>query len=207
MSTPVELQESRWIMWLTPENVRRWYALFEARCRNWYGVARSDRWAILGGQVVTPTNKRRPPFWVWNSPLNQLYMSSYHLAPDLIPFYFDALKTYRIKYILGYTSSIYELACEALRLGRDDLQMAVVLTNAEPVFGYQRKAIEEAFKCPVRETYGMAELVAAASECEAGKMHSWPEAGSVEVLEDNRPVSKGDAGDLVCTRPSMQICL
>jgi len=36
------------------------------------------------------------PFWVWNAALNQLYMSSYYLAPDLIPYYFDALKRYRI---------------------------------------------------------------------------------------------------------------
>lgn len=187
-------------LWLKVETVRQWYALFEARCRNWHGVTRNDRWAILGGQLVTQANKRRPPFWVWNSPLKQLYMSSYHLAPDLIPYYLDALKDYRIQYILGYTSSIYELAYEALRLGRRDLKMAVVLTNAEPVFAYQRKVIAKAFQCQVRETYGMAELVTAASECEAGQMHIWPEVGYAEVLdEDDRPVSKGGTGDLVCT--------
>lgn len=186
-------------LWLKVETVRQWYALFEARCRNWHGVARTDRWAILGGQLVTPAYKRRPPFWVWNGPLKQLYMSSYHLAPDLIPYYLDALKDYRIQYILGYTSSIYELAYEALRLGRHDLKMTVVLTNAEPVFPYQRKMIAKAFQCQVRETYGMAELVTAASECETGQMHIWPEVGYAEVLEDNRPGSAGGTGDLVCT--------
>ena len=92
-------------------------------------------------------------------------MSSYHLAPDLIPHYLDALKKYRIKYIFGYTSSLYALAQEILRLGRKDLQMTVAITNAEPLFEYQRKTISEAFQCPVRETYGMAEIVTAASEC------------------------------------------
>ena len=29
--------------------------------------------------------QRRPPFWVWNAGLKQLYMSSFHLAPDLSP--------------------------------------------------------------------------------------------------------------------------
>ena len=64
--------------------VRAWYGLFEARFRRWYGVSRHDRWAILGGQLVSPAGRHRPPFWVWNAALNQLYMSSYHLAPDFI---------------------------------------------------------------------------------------------------------------------------
>jgi phenylacetate-coenzyme A ligase PaaK-like adenylate-forming protein len=186
-------------LWWSQETVRTWYALYEARCRRWYGVSRHDRWAILGGQLVTPVGQRRPPFWVWNVALHQLYMSSYHLAPDLIPHYLDALKNYHIKYLWGYTSSLYALAQEALQLGRDDLKMAVVITNAEPVFDYQRQAIAEAFQCPVRETYGMAEIVAAASECESGRLHLWPEVGWVEILENNQPVSNGTSGDLVCT--------
>ncbi len=186
-------------LWWSRKTVRAWYALFEARCRHWYGVSRQDRWAILGGQLITPRSQRRPPFWVWNAALNQLYMSSYHLAPDLIPYYFDALKYYRISYIFGYTSSLYALAHEALQMGRKDLRMVVAITNAEPVFDYQRWAIAEAFQCPVRETYGMAEIVAAASECPAGKLHLWPEAGWVESCESTQPLSSGAPGDLVCT--------
>jgi phenylacetate-CoA ligase len=158
-----------------------------------------DRWAILGGQLVTSVARRRPPFWVWNRALNQLYMSSYHLAPDLISHYLDALQHYRVAYLWGYTSSLYALAQGVLRLGRHDLKMTVAITNAEPVFDYQRKAIAEAFQCPVRETYGMAEIVAAASECSAGTLHLWPEVGIVEVVEGNQPISDGTSGDLVCT--------
>jgi len=181
------------------ETVRTWYALFEARCHRWYGVSRHDRWAVLGGQLVTPVSQRRPPFWVWNAALNQLYMSSYHLAPDWIPHYLEALQRYHIKYLEGYTSSLYALAQETLRLGRDGLKMSVALTNAEPVFDYQREAIAKAFKCGVRETYGMAEIAAAASECEAGQLHLWPEAGWIEVMEDGRSVANGTSGDFICT--------
>jgi phenylacetate-CoA ligase len=169
--------------------VRAWYALFEARCRHWYGVSRHDRWGMLGGQLVAPASQRRPPFWVWNAGLNQLYLSSYHLAPDLIPHYLDALRSYRVTYLLGYTSALYALATAVLESGGCGPQMKVVITNAEPVFDYQRQAIAKAFRCPVRETYGMAEMVAAASECEAGRLHLWPEAGVTEVVE----------GELICT--------
>jgi len=186
-------------IWQTRESVRAWYALFEARWRRWYGVSRADRWANVGGQLVAPHLQRTPPFWIWNAPLHQLYMSSYHLAPDLIPFYLDALTRYRIRYILGYTSSLYALALEALGRGRDDVRMAVAVTNAEPVLPHQREAITAAFGCPVRATYGMTEMVAAAGECEAGRLHLWPEAGVVEVLDRGEPAPEGSVGDLVCT--------
>lgn len=186
-------------LWWSQSTVKNWYALFEARCRQWHGVSRHDRWAILGGQLVTPVKQRYPPFWVWNAGLNQLYMSSYHLAPDLIPYYLDALKKYNTCYLLGYTSSLYMLAVEVLRSKRTDLKMKVVVTNAEPLYDYQRDVIIAAFHCPVRETYGMAEIVSAASECEQGQMHIWNEVGILEVAKDNIPVPTGESGDLVCT--------
>ena len=186
-------------LWWSRETVQNWYALFEARSRRWHGVSRHDRWANLGGQLVTPVKQRRPPFWVWNAALKQLYMSSYHLAADLLPSYFEALGRHRIKYLCGYTSSLYALALWALQAGRRDLKMTVAITNAEPVFDYQRKAIMEAFQCPVRETYAMAEIVAAACECDAGRLHLWPEVGKIEAYIGDQPSPDGAHGDFVCT--------
>lgn len=186
-------------LWASRDTMRHLYALFETRGRLRYGVSRHDRWAMVGGQLVTPVSVRKPPFWVWNPALNQLYMSSYHLAPDLIPHYLDAIAKYKITNLIGYTSSLYTLAQEALRLRRHDLRMKVIITNAEPVFNYQREVIAQAFNCPVRETYGMAEAVTAATECEQGALHLWPELGWVEVLEAERPLPPGFTGDLVAT--------
>ena len=189
---PLDLFRSRATM-------RALYALSVARARGWHGISRHDRWAMLGGQMITPVHQRRPPFWVWNRALNQLYMSTYHLASDLIPYYLDALVRYRVVYLYGYSSSLYALAQEVLRLGRADLKIAVAITNAEPLFDYQRRTIAEAFQSPVRQTYGMAETVAAGSECQAGRMHGWPEVGWIEVLEGDQSVPDGAFGELVCT--------
>jgi len=182
-------------LYMTKETVRQWYALFEARSRRWYGVTRHDRWAMFGGQLVTPIHQNRPPFWVWNSGLHQLYMSSYHLNTESIPAYIDAIEKFSIRYILGYPSAIYTAAAEVLRLGRKVTGIEVVILNAEPVYEYQREAIAAAFDCPVRATYGMAEIVAAAGECEYGRLHQWPEAGIIEAGAD---VGEG-LSDFVCT--------
>jgi phenylacetate-CoA ligase len=180
--------------------VRGWYALFEARCRRWYGVTRHDRWGMLGGQLVTPILRTRPPFWVWNAALHQLYLSSYHLAPRFAPHYLAALERHDVRYLWGYPSALVALAEAALDAGWRAPPLAAAITNAEPLDAAQRATIGAAFGCPVRETYGMAELVAAASECTAGRLHLWPEVGAVEVHDDDgRPAPAGTVGSLVCT--------
>lgn len=186
-------------LWQDRKSVREWYALTEARWRRWYGVTKDDRWAIFGGQLVTPAAQTRPPFWIWNRAFHQLYMSSYHLSPELIPHYLDAMKKYRVKYVYGYTSALYALAQQALAERRDDIVFTVAITNAEPITQLQRDTISAAFQCPVRETYGMSEMVTGASECEHGRLHLWPRAGVVEVLENGVRVPDGSVGDLVCT--------
>ncbi len=184
-------------LWATETTVKLWYAMFEARSRRWYGVSRNDRWAMLGGQLIVPQKTRRPPFWVWNAGMNQLYLSSYHLAPDLLEFYLDALAKYRVRYILGYPSAIYALAQSAIKRKRKDLQLEVVIANAEPLYDFQRETIGAAFACPVRETYGMAETVAAAGECGNGNLHQWLDAG---IIENNAGSGEQNGvRDFVCT--------
>ncbi len=180
-------------VWWSRTAIRQWYALFEARSRRWYGVNRDTRWAILGGQLIAPVSQRQPPFWVWNAGLNQLYMSVYHLAPDLVPSYVEALARYNIRYIYGYSSALEALG-RGIRPG-SGLSLSVAITNAEPLLAHQRAAIQTGLGCPVRETYGMAEAVTAAGECDAGQLHLWPEVGWVELMGGPAP----GTGDLVCT--------
>ncbi len=186
-------------LWFPRDVVRQWYALFEARWRHWYGVSLEDRWAIVGGQLVTPVSHTRAPYWVWNAPMRQLYMSSYHIAPSTARDYARALERHGVRYMLGYPSAMHALAQAMLEAGITTPRLEVVLANAEPVLPYQRQSIERAFGCTLRESYGMAETVAAASECKHGVMHLWPETGVHEVLDGHAAAPVGGVGDLVAT--------
>ncbi|MFN3324124.1 MAG: phenylacetate--CoA ligase family protein [Bryobacteraceae bacterium] len=186
-------------LWFTRRTLRTWYGMHEARARRWYGVSDGDRWAILGGQLICPAEARQPPFWVWNRGMRQLYLSVYHLSRKTIPAYLDALSRYRIRYLLGYSSALYQLAEVAVADRRTDLTMKVAITNAEPLIPYQRSLIAEAFRCPVRETYGLSELVVMANECERGALHLWPSVGIVEVMDDGKLMPPGCSGELICT--------
>ena len=79
--------------------------------------------------------------------------------------------------------------------------MVVAISNAEPLLGHQRERIHQVFGCPVRDTYGMSEIVAGASECTAGRLHAWPEVGLTEVLADGGTdaVAPGAIGRIVST--------
>lgn len=188
-------------IWQSLSTVREWYALFEARWRRWYGLSCHDRWAIIGGQLVTPAGQERPPFWVWNYGLNQLYLSAYHITPRNTAHYVAALQKHRVSYLWTYSSSAQTLAQFIIDQNLRPPELAAVITNAEPLHEHQRKIIEQAFRCPVYQTYGMNEMVCAASECRHGRLHLWPEVGIQEVLSlnDSEQVAPGAQGRLVST--------
>ena len=188
-------------LWQSRDTVRRWFALFDARLRGWNGVARSDRWAMIGGQLVVPVSRAKPPFWVRNLPMRQLYLSSYHLSPRNVAAYLRAMERFGVVYMLGYASSMVALAQSAQEQGLAAPRLKVAISNAEPLSPSQRERIGQVFGCPVRDTYGMAEIACGASECSAGTMHIWPDAGFIEVLRDDEdyPAATGESGRLICT--------
>jgi phenylacetate-CoA ligase len=189
-------------LWSSRTTVQAWYALYEARWRRWNGVSRHERWAIMGGQLVIPTTRTRPPFWVKNYAMNQLYLSTMHLNPQNVRDYVQAINRYQPTHMVVYASSATYLAQEILR---QDLQITaplrVILTNAEPLFPWQREALESAFKTRVKETYGMGEMVIGASADANDDLRYWQDAGILEILDDetDTPVPDGTVGRIVCT--------
>jgi phenylacetate-CoA ligase len=127
-------------------------------------------------------------------------MSAYHIKGETVASYIQAIENFEIIYLLGYPSALFELARGITKQGLSVPDLKVVICNAEPLFDEQRELISRAFRCPVRNTYGMAEMVCGAGECEAGKMHIWSDAGLLEVLDDDdQPAPPGTVGRIVCT--------
>jgi phenylacetate-CoA ligase len=133
--------------------------------------------------------------------MHQLYMSTNHLGIETAAAYLDALRRYGITHVIAYPSAASVLAHHARQQGTMVPGLRVAFANAEPLYPWQRAVIETGLGCAVRETYGMVEIAAAASECAKGALHLWPEAGHLEVLDDgaDTPASAGKAGRFVCT--------
>jgi len=189
------------VVWHARDTLRQWYAMYEARIRRWNDVRMGTPWGMMGGQLVAGFAQSRPPYWVWNRAFAQLYLSSYHLRLDQIPAYVDAIRAHGVEYLIGYASSMHSLAQGVLELGIEAPRLRVAISNAEPFFRHQREALERAFGCATRDTYGMTEIVAGASECAHGRLHEWSEVGVLEVLADGdgAPVAPGEVGRFACT--------
>jgi phenylacetate-CoA ligase len=191
--TPLKIYRSR-----EAEGVA--YAYYEARWRLPYHISKDSSWAMLGGKLIIPQAQMRPPFWVWNSGLKQLYMSSYHLSKEFASSYLDELTKRKLDYIHGYASSLYSLALFAEELGVSDLTFKIAISNAEPLYNYQKRQIEKMFHCRVIDTYGSTEWCFQGSECSGKKLHVSPDVGLFEIVDPSgKSLPEGQAGEVVCT--------
>jgi len=188
-------------IFLTRQTIRAWYALYEARVRHWNNVSIRDPWITLGGQLVVPFNQKNPPFWVHNWALNQMYLSTHHISRENSPAYLQAIERFRPSHMIIYPSSAAVLSTSFEFTQAQVPSMKVIISNAEFLSDSARDSIRRFFQCPVRNTYGMAELAVMATECDKGHMHLWPEAGYTEIFSDEEdcPVDQGQIGRIIAT--------
>lgn len=193
--TPLEI-------YLRRSTMQQWYAMYEARIRRWHDVSINDRWAILGGQMVAPFAQTTPPFWVRNFALNQLYLSTHHLASQNAKAYLEQLHRYKPTHMVVYPSSANVLAHHLLALGlTPPASLRVIFSNSEMLTQPQRETIEQAFGCPIVNTYGMGEFAAGGSEAKDGVFYLWPDVGLIETVgdESDEVLSEGEIGRFVVT--------
>ena len=88
-----------------------------------------------------------------------------------------------------------------LKPGRDFPRLRAICTAGEPLLGPRRALIEEMWKVPVFDIYGMTEIGTAAVDGACGKMHPLEGDFIFEVLKDDlvTPVDAGEVGHLVIT--------
>lgn len=178
---------------------RNGYAFF-TRLQIWAGVHRKHKNVTFGGRTVVPPNASAPPFWRKNIILNNYLFSSYHLSPKNLKHYVEKLKEIQPHFIDSYPSSIYTIADFMKENSIDDIHPKAIITSSETLLDYQRRTIEQVFRCPIYDQYGSAEQVVFVSQCERGTYHIHPEFGIVEFLrEDGSKAGPGEPARLICT--------
>jgi len=170
-------------LWMSGECYQTEMA-FRWRHRAWGGTPFPSRGAYVAGHPVVPANQSRPPFWRVDSVEKRLLCSSYHLAPQNLGAYLDALRRYAPDFIHGYPSSLYLLAQAG------GCQTKAVFTASETLLDFQRTAIETAFGVRVLDWYGNTEMTTNIVQCAAGNLHYRLDYGVLELLAD---------GTMICT--------
>ncbi len=128
------------------------------------------------------------------------YFSAYNLDDQHLDEILNEIEHHKLKYIWGYPGSLYYLAKRAQEVGWNQPLKAAV-TWGDTLFPHYRNLIESVFKTKVYDTYGCAEGIQIAAQCEFGNYHLHALDAVVEFLDDQgQPVKAGEIGNIVVTR-------
>jgi phenylacetate-CoA ligase len=164
---------------VTQEAVREQWAVWW-RYRLRHGIEPGTWQATFAGRTLMPPGSRGR-YWRVNWWGRQVLYSQYHLSPDTAPRYLEDLRRRGLPWFHGYPSLLSLVATHALARGVT-LRPRWITAGAESLLEHQRAVIAEAFGGTPLEHYGLAEMVANASQCEAGRLHVDEDFAAVELL-------------------------
>ncbi len=129
-----------------------------------------------------------------------IYVSAFNLTDQDIKAVESSIKSKKIKFLIGYASSLYCIAEYFQRTGRQ-FDFSGVISLGDTLFPHFRAAIEQVFGCPVTDTYGCCEGFMVAGQCQYQSYHVPMPLNIVEVVDNNGiPVENGEIGRVLLTR-------
>lgn len=124
---------------------------------------------------------------------NRLLLNSIAISENNANDYALIIKKYKPKYLKGLPSVLYYFALFLREQNISGINFKAIFSTGEMLLDYQRKLIEETFKCKVFDSYGHMERTIAASECEKGSLHINPEYGIFEITDKEKSSSDGSS--------------
>lgn len=182
------------------ESVQMSFALWK-RFHDTIGLPEKFNSVRFSGKTIIHPQATRPPYWVYNFIDKQLFMSSYHLSENRLPYYLKKINYFKPELIDGYPSAIYILS-QYINSKRITLSFkpVAITTTAETLHSYQRAEIEKAFKCKVYNQYASSEGGAFITECKQGNYHVNTDSGYFEFFNfEGKPAMPGEYAELVIT--------
>lgn len=179
---------------------QQWFGIYEARIRNWAGVSSFIPRGMIGGRRIIPGAIASPPYYRYNYFEKQVYCSAYHINAANAANYLEGLKKYNVTYMTGYAMSNFFLARFFKENNLEAPSLKAVITSSEKLNPDMRKLFAEVYQCKTYDSWGSVEACGIVSECEMGNLHVSPDAGIIELLDENmQPVAPGQPGDVYCT--------
>lgn len=191
----------------TPVNIlyselmhQRFFAIAEARVKNWAGVHSHQPKGMIGGRRILPSANANPPYYRYNHFEKQVYFSAYHISPKTTSNYLEGMQKHQIDFMMGYATANYLLAKNILDLNLEAPTLQAVITSSEKLTPLMRATFEQAYHCKTYDSWSGMEYCGLISECEHGNLHISPDVGLIEVLDDDlNPVPAGKPGKVYCT--------
>lgn len=165
------------------------------------GYNKRSSMAALTGNILPKAGQGI--FWKYDNRQNHLVLSSFHIFENTYREYIRVINEKNIEFIRAYPSAICLLA---KYLGTTSAKPIPTLKGifcaSETLHDWQRKLLQETFKCQVFSHYGHAEKCVLAGECEvSSKYHIQPEYGYLELMNSDGNIIKdeNDTGEIIAT--------
>jgi phenylacetate-CoA ligase len=171
------------------------------RATRWWGVDIGDPEVVVWGSPIelgAQDRLRQLRDRVFRTTL----LSAFELSPSKVDGFINQIRSIRPRMIFGYPSALAHIAHHAAQTGQqlDNLGISVAFVTSEMLYDDQRRAIAQAFGCPVANGYGARDAGFIAHECPSGGMHISAEELVVEIVDENGgPVPQGRSGEVVVT--------
>lgn len=178
----------------TKDNMQERFAMLDDfRARFGYELGKKTAW-FSGKDLLTSNDIKKKRFWKMDLLYKVRYYSTFHIKEDYLKHYIDDLVRFLPEYIVGFPSSIMEVAKYGLTNNYDfpaDTVKAIFPT-AETITHEMRKVIETFFKTKMYNQYASSEGAPFIFECQNGNLHLELQSGTFEVLDENdQPSSSG----------------
>ena len=170
------------------------------RTHRWFGVDIGDRETFLWGSPIELNGTDRikqARDWL----LNHRLLNAFDMSPPRMDRYLATIERDRPACLFGYPSTLALLAEHARAADRslDIRSLRAVFVTGEVCYPHHRETIRSFYGVPVADCYGSREAGFIAHECPAGNMHLTAENVIVEIVQGDKPVPPGHAGEIVVT--------
>ena len=168
----------------------------ELRLKTWFGAdpgSREVRFLRASREELSKNLIASLRRYVWS----QLLLPGVNLRIEDHSRSYERIREFKPKVLWGFTSAISELAQFMIdnQLEIGDAAPKVAITWAAPLYDFEEKRIETAFKCKVTNIYGTREVGHIASRCPDGSMHINQESLYVENKEEESESGR----EILCT--------
>lgn len=183
----------------TKTNMQERFAMLDDfRSRFGYELGKKTAW-FSGKSLLTQRDVKKNRFWKKDFLHKVKYYSTFHIKSDYLKYYVEDLIKFRPQYLVGFPSTILEIAKYGLNNEYDFPEKTVkaVFPTAESITNEMRSVIEKFFKTKLYDQYASSEGAPFIFECKKGNLHLELRSGVFEVLDENDQPTR--SGRLVLT--------
>lgn len=178
------------VLW---EDAQMRFAMLDVfRERFGYQFGKKTAW-FSGKGILTDRDITSKIFWKTDLVHNIRYYSTFHISDKYIQYYIDNLWKYKPEFIVGFPSSIVEIARYGIRNQLKPMTfIKAIFPTAETKDPIEARDMLAFFGADARDQYASSEGANFITECEAGNLHYDMLTGIIEVVDNQyKPTNEG----------------